>query len=829
MKKNVWIHAVTVVAMFAAACIYMAPALGGKIIRQGDIQKAEAMSYSQRMEAEKTGEIPNWAGSMFGGMPGYQIASEPQQSVFTPVRNTVIMRHIGLERNIGVLFLYLIGFYVALLAFGVSPWLALVGALGFGLGSYNIIIIEAGHITKAWAMSMMAPIFAGMVLTLRSAVDATLEKGKRNRQMLWGSLLFTLALILQISFNHIQITFYTVIGCVAIGIAYLVTALRRGRLGSFAMMTGLLAVGAAIAFGCNARLLLVNEEYARYTMRGGSELTVTPNDLYNEHLDTQAQNTATGLDINYAFSWSYGVGETYTLLVPGALGGGSGERVSKESSFFKTFKSEQAPLYWGDQPFTSGPVYFGAVVILLFLIGMMVTKGAERWWILGASVVAILLSWGHNLPGVNEWIFNHVPFYNKFRTPSMALVLANACMVILAVLALKAILDKERDRNRTNKAIYIATGALAALIVGVMIASGSMSFSGAGDQQMAAQYGSNWEMIKSVLVSDRAALLRSDSWRSLAFIVLTAAVLWLYNNEKLKKSGIVIAAIGVLVVVDLWGVDRRYLNEENFVEESQVALHRDPWDYRIDEMAAQNGDYNYRVLNLAVNTFNDSKPSAFHNQIGGYSAAKLSRYQNIIDFYLSRHINPQVLAMLNTRYVVLQNGDVQRLPEALGSCWLVRDVKWVDNANEEILALNTIDPATTAVINRNEFTLGATESAAPDSSEYIRLEPQVVESSDYKKYVSHTSDDQLAVFSEIYYKPDWFAYIDGKPAEYIRANFILRAMVIPAGDHVIEFRNEAPRLHKLDSVTLIISIVTLVVMICAIVLAFRLWRKENKE
>ncbi len=829
MKKNIWIHAGMIAVMLAVACIYLSPALGGKVVRQGDIQKADAMAYEQRQAKKHLGYTPHWASSMFSGMPGYQITGDPQPSVFQPLRDITTLKVAGVERNIGVIFLYLLGFYVAMLAFGVSPWLALVGALGFGLGSYNIIIIEAGHITKAWAMAMMAPVLAGMFLTLRSAIEPELEKSRRNRRVLWGSLLFTVALILQISFNHIQITFYTALGCAALAVAYLVAAIVKKRLPAFLLMGGILLGGAALAFGCNARLLLVNEEYARYTMRGGNELTVTPADLYGENAATPAQNTSDGLNIDYAFSWSYGVGETYTLLVPGAMGGGSGEKVDEDSQFYRNFRSNQAPLYWGDQPFTSGPVYFGAIVILLFLIGMVVVKGPERWWVLAASVLAILLSWGHNLPAFNEWVFNTLPFYNKFRTPSMALVLANVCMAILAVLALKAILDPDRDRKRVNIALYGATGLLAAVILGVMALSGGFSFSGSADEQMAAQYGPQWASISDVLTANRAALLRSDSWRSLLFILLAAAILWIYNNDKLKKKAVVVSAIGVLMVIDLWGVDRRYLDNSNFAEQRQLELKRDQYDYDIDQQAAAFGDQDYRVFNLAVNTFNDSKPSAFHHQVGGYSAAKLSRYQNLIDFYLSRNIKPEVLNMLNARYVVQARGGqaiVMRNPDALGNAWFVREVKWVGNADEEIMALNDLHPAVTAVVDSSQWTLDL-KGTSFDSTATIALEHQDKNNPDLLRYHSHSRTDQVAVFSEIHYQPDWFAYIDGKPADYVRANFVLRAMVVPAGDHVIEFKNEAPRLHRLNRVTLAVSILTLLIMGGAVFMVYR--RKKESQ
>ena len=827
MKKRIFLHIGLVVAMLAVSCVYLSPALSGKVIRQGDIQKSEALSYQMRMEKKATGTIPNWASSLFGGMPGYQITSEPQKSVFTPLRSVAIMRHIGLERNIGVIFLYLIGFYIAMLAFGLSPWLAFIAALGFGLGSYNIIIIEAGHITKAWAMSMMAPIIAGMFLVLRTAVDDSLEKRVRNRRVLWGALLFTLSLILQISFNHIQITYYTAICCVVMGVAYFIYAIIKKRIPSFFAKVGILLVGAALAFGCNARLLLVNEENAQYTMRGGNDLTVTTADLYGTSANT-SQNTSTGLDIDYAYNWSYGVGESYTLLVPGAYGGGSGEKVGQNSSFYKTFHSTQAPLYWGDQPFTSGPVYFGAVLIFLALMGLILIKGPDRWWLLVAAVFAIMLSWGHNFMTLNGWLFEHLPLYNKFRTPSMSLVLANVAVAIMAALALKAIFDSSRDKRTVNRALYISAGAITLLVLIVMVASSSFSFSGASDRQMAAQYGTQWDMIKSVLIKDRAALLRSDSWRSIIFILIAAAVLWLYNNGKIKKAAIAVAAIGVLVLIDLWGVDRRYLNEDNFVEKRVVELRRDQWDYDIDKIAEANGDHDYRVLNLAVNTFNDSKPSAFHDQIGGYHPAKLSRYQNIIEFYLGRNINPRVLSMLNTRYVVMQNGQVQRIPDSqvMGNCWFVGEVKAVASPDEEILALNTFDPALTAVVDTTRWNVRCGDWKL-DSTATIIMEPQRVKSADYLKYITHSSVDAFAVFSEVHYAPDWRAYIDGKPADHICVNYILRGMIVPAGDHIIEFRNEAPRLHKLDNVTLAISIATLLVMAGAVLLVYR--KRESEK
>ena len=824
MKKKVFTHIGIVVLLFAVAAAYLSPALGGKVIRQGDIEHFEAMAYSQKAEKKITGHTPHWNASMFSGMPGYQITNDAPKQVFQPATSVLTLRFLGLDRSIGVIFLYLLGFYVALIAFGLNPWLALVGALGFGLGSYNIIIIQAGHITKAWAMSMMAPILAGMFLTLRSAVDPELEKRKRTLRALWGSLLFTLALILQISFNHIQITFYTAIGCVFMAVAYFIVAISKKRIAPFALKVGILVAGAALAFGCNVRMLLVNEEYARYTMRGGGELTIGPDGQPLEKNNSETD----GLDIEYAYRWSYGVGETYTLLVPGALGGSGNEKVADDGQYKRTFRQDRAPLYWGDQPGTSGPVYFGAIVVLLFLIGLIVTRGPERWWMLAATLLAILLSWGHNLGGFNDWVFHNVPLYNKFRTPSMALVLANVCMALLAALTLKTLFNPERNRKQFNTALYAVTGVLTLLILGVMIASGGFGYSGYYDQAYGERmYGQYWGTAQDILAGERAALLRADSWRSLIFILVTAAFLWLYNNDKLKNKAVTIAALALLITIDLWGIDRRYLGNDNFAEKRQTELRRQTYDYEIDQQAQLYGDRDYRVFNLATDPFNDAIPSAFHNQIGGYSPAKLNRYQDLISFHLS-YGNPAVLNMLNMRYVVQNQGGkaiVMRNPDALGNAWFVHEVQAVGNADEEIMALRNFDPATTAVVDTTLYTLPTTHYTL-DSTASIMLVPAATKNSDYLKYESNSAADGLAVFSEIHYSPDWRAYIDGQPAEYIRANYVLRAMVVPAGKHIIEFKNEAPRFNRLENIGLAVSIVALLLMGCAIFLVYR--KKSEK-
>lgn len=881
--KVFFTHFGAVVVMLLTAMIYFSPALNGDIVYQGDMQKAEAMAHQQRMAADSTGVVPNWNPGMFGGMPGYQIASEPQSSVFTPLKSILIMRPLGYaERTIGVLWLYLIGFYVAMVALGLRPLLALIMALGFGLGSYNIVIIEAGHITKAWAIAMIAPVLAGMVLALRagsgkaqaeSGIDASatneLTHSRINtfinwRQVVWGAILFTLALGLQITFNHIQITFYTAIGGVIVGLVYLVYALKEKWFGRFLTVVGVLVLGCVFAVGGNYRHLAVNQEYAKATMRGGSELTVKPDAIGLPVRTETAETNGDGLEIDYAFSWSYGIGETYTLLVPGAMGGGSGERVSAESEWARRTGQTQAPLYWGNQPFTSGPVYFGAIMVFLFVLGCFVVRGPELWWIVIATVVSIVMSWGRNCMPINEFLFNNLPLYNKFRTPSMSLVLANATMVMMAALALNAITKTKTitktgngERERLNKALYWAGGIVAGvIIVGIVLAKSKLSFAGAVDEQYKAQLGEQWPMIESLLVEERRGLFVRDSWRSLLFVALSFGAIWLYVNEKLKKSWLLLT-VGVLTVADLLGVDRRYLNKDNFVSPERVALHRTASEQLMDQIAAANGDRDYRIYDLTVNTFNDSRPSAFHNQIGGYSAAKLRRYQDLIDFYLGSqkfydYINRcevkmggnmggvpllavdepyAVLDMLNCRYIMRNMGDGQAVPirrnAALGSCWLVEEVRTVEGADSEIVSLNDLDPKRVAIVDREKFKIDASEVTRElDSSESIEQVHTYPQTPDRLTYRSHTNGTRLAVFSEVYYGADWRAYIDGKAVDHLRADYILRALVIPAGDHTIEFVNEAPLLHRLDKITLAISLLMVVAMGAAL---FFVYRRRNVE
>lgn len=789
LTKKIITHAVIVLLFFVIAVVYMHPILGGKIIAQGDVMQYRWTSSEYAKFKQETGETAYWNSSAFCGMPMYQMHNIPSKNLFQPLKYVLTLTFIGdgtEGRNCdwGIIFLYLLGFYVALSALGLNTWLSLLGAIAFGFGSYNIIIIETGHITKAWAISMIAPILAGMILAFR-------------KKYLWGMLLFTIALGLQIQFNHIQITYYTLLMAVVVGLVYLVYSIKNKEFKHFAKGVGGLAICAVLVLLSTSRYFMVNAEYVKHTMRGGSEITVNEHDLYGTENQT---NTIDGLDADYATEWSYGKAETMTLLVPGLYGGSSDE------------------LYWGDQRFTNGTVYIGAIIVFLFLLGLLVVKEQERWWLLATAIIGILLAWGGNLQWFNVLLRDYLPMYNKFRSPSMSLVIVSVSAVIMALLALRQIFN-DVDRKKYNIPLYISAGITLITCALVAIVGPHVgSFSGAGDVDLA-------KSTIDALVADRKSMMTTDAWRSFGFVLASAVTLWLYLNEKLKNSKLIVSIIGVLVIIDLVGIDNRYLNDSKYIKESALDLKPDDGDKQIYEMAKENNDIDYRVYNIKPkygSAFNDARTSAFHHSAGGYSAVKLGRYQDVMELYLA-HYNKNVMNMLNIRYFVKfkdEKYQVLRNTDAYGNAWFVDSVKYVDSANEEILALNNDNLKNTAIVNINEFD-GLPATYEHDSTSEISLVSEKTYNPNLRKYSVRTNKNALAVFSEIYYSPDWRAYIDGNPAEYFRANYLLRAMEIPTGEHAVEFRNEAPTFHKWETVELVSSIFLAILIVAAIIFNFR--------
>lgn len=787
-----WPHLVAIVTFVLLVMIYFAPQVfENKQLPQGDMISARGMGHDAREYHEQTGEWSHWSNSMFGGMPYNVTSGVDSKSIFRPISTLMKVSFHG--ETTAVLWLLLIGFYIFMLAVGSGPWLGIVGAIAFAFGSYNLIIIGAGHVTKGWVLATVPAVIGGCMLCYQ-------------KKYIVGFIVTLLATGLNVYWNHQQISYYTLLMLIPLAVTYLIYAIREKKQKQFWTASAALVVAAIMAIAPAMDKLLPTWDYSKETMRGGAVLKGTE--------DSKAGKS--GLNREYAFQWSYGKAETMTLLIPNFYGGSSNYALGEDSDTYKTVKkyagSSQAkqivkslPTYWGDQPFTSGPVYAGAIICFLFVLGLLAVKGPERWWLLVAVIIGILLSWGRNLPSLNNWLFDHLPLYNKFRTPSMSLVMTTTAMAMLGMLALRALLKKEVEL----KHIYIATGITGGLCLLFAIFPG---MAGGFTAKMDAQLP---EWLSECLLDDRRAMLTSDAWRSLCFILLAAAGACAYLKIEKMRSGIVIALMGVLILADLWTVDKRFLNDDHFVPKKRNLVTMTEADKQI----LADKDPNYRVLNLTTSTFNDAQTSYFHKSVGGYSPAKLRRYQDIIDYYFAGNINMNVLNMLNTRYVITQQG-VQYNPEAFGNAWFVQNIDWVNNPNEEIAAIGNIDLLQKAVIDTCWRTK-VSEGLAMTQPASIRLTNYANPGNLF--YESESGEDGLAVFSEVYYKT-WKAFIDGKEVPVVRANYILRAIEVPAGKHTIEFRCEDDLLLDTQIVSTIAS--CLVVLVIILLLVFR--RKIEK-
>lgn len=787
-----WPHLVAIVTFVLLVMVYFAPQVfENKQLPQGDMISARGMGHDAREYHEQTGEWSHWSNSMFGGMPYNVTSGVDSKSIFRPISTLMKVSFHG--ETTAVLWLLLIGFYIFMLAVGSGPWLGIVGAIAFAFGSYNLIIIGAGHVTKGWVLATVPAVVGGCMLCYQ-------------KKYIVGFIVTLLATGLNVYWNHQQISYYTLLMLIPLAITYLVYAIREKKQKQFWTASAALVVAAIMAIAPAMDKLLPTWDYSKETMRGGAVLKGTE--------DSEAGKS--GLNREYAFQWSYGKAETMTLLIPNFYGGSSNYALGEDSETYKTVKkyagSSQAkqivkslPTYWGDQPFTSGPVYAGAIICFLFVLGLLAVKGPERWWLLVAVIIGILLSWGRNLPSLNNWLFDHLPLYNKFRTPSMSLVMTTTAMAMLGMLALRALLKKEVEL----KHIYIATGITGGLCLLFALFPG---MAGGFTAKMDAQLP---EWLSECLIDDRRAMLTSDAWRSLCFILLAAVGAFAYLKIEKMRSGILIALMGVLILADLWAVDKRFLNDDHFVPKKRNLVTMTEADKQI----LADKDPNYRVLNLTTSTFNDAQTSYFHKSVGGYSPAKLRRYQDIIDYYFAGNINMNVLNMLNTRYVITQQG-VQYNLEAFGNAWFVQNIDWVNNPNEEIAAIGNIDLLQKAVIDTCWRTK-VSEGLAMTQPASIRLTNYANPGNLF--YESESTEDGLAVFSEVYYKT-WKAFIDGKEVPVLRANYILRAIEVPAGKHIIEFRCEDDLLLDTQIVSTIAS--CLVVLVIILLLVFR--RKIEK-
>lgn len=801
-------HVIAVLVFLTLTLVYFAPVFEGRDVRQADAVGSMGWGKDARDYHEESGEYSYWSNSMFSGMPcNYTFAPQPANT-FKPLSRLVTLNYFGASsRHIGCIFATFIGCYLLFLALGCKPWLSIIGSIVYTLGSYNFIIIAAGHMNKSLVIATLAPIVGGIVLCYR-------------RKLVIGALLTLLFAGLNIFWSHQQVTYYMLLTALIMAVVYFIYAWREKWLPYYFKATGVLAVVAVMAVAPAVGILMPTNDYAKDSMRGGSELS------------TNDGEKADGLDVDYAFSWSYGKMETMTLLIPNFYGASSHYDVGKESKLYSAYRkiildnyvdmflqqypdaSEEeaiqyiysnreiraqvdaeakqfvkaAPTYWGDQPFTEGPVYAGAVVCLLFVLGLFILKGPEKWWLLAATIFSLVLAWGRNLPGINNFLFEYMPLYNKFRTPSMSLVITTLTMSTMAVLAVKQFMDVASNKDEAaakslRKSLNISFAIVGGIALLFHLAGGSLlNFTSPNDAGIA-----QIPELYNALIAERKALLNHDALRSLGFIAATVLLLSLYLRGKLKTT-VFIVVLGIVFLVDMWPVSWRFLSHDDFIaKKKSTAIQVTDADREIKALAGN--DPHYRVFNLTSNPFNEAFTSYKHNSIGGYSPAKLARYQDIIDRYLSK-MNWNVISMLNTRFIITEDGVAENnvlygLPGAFGNCWLVDNINWVNGADEEIAAIENVDKNTAHIDN-------AWKEFVPNAEQYNNTTFGDIRLTEYRNpgnivYKSRCAEPKMAVFSEVYYKT-WKAYIDGEEVKPIRANYVLRALPIPAGEHTIEFK-----------------------------------------
>ena len=778
-----------IVVFFVVSVGYFSPAIfEGKSLYQTDTRKGAGMGQDLAPHQKELNEKSLWSSRMFSGMPTYQLS--PSYKSY-PVLSQIRRAFEGwLPNPASYLFAYMLGFFILLMALRVNPLLAIIFAIAYAFSSYFVIIIEAGHIWKVWVLELIPPTLAGIIWAYQ------------GRYWL-GGLVTMLFFAMQLAANHIQMTYYFLLFVGVYVVGRFIYDYKKKQLPQFIKASVVLIVAGLVGFGTNATSMILSQKYAEQTIRGKSELT------------SNVENQTSGLDRDYVTQWSYGVGETFTFLIPNTKGGASGSMWENHRDAVKKSSSDRnlqeivanQSSYWGDQPITSGPTYVGAFILFLFIFGLFVVKGYLKWALLVGTVMSILLSWGHNFMWLTDLFLDYVPFYNKFRTVSSIMVVAELTIPILAALALVKIVENKRLIFEQKKAFYISLGLTAGIALLFIIAP-RMFFHFTSDAEVSgfSQYANDptYAPFFNALESARVSVFRADAWRSIFIILVGVSLIWLYCKQYIKSS-VFITLLAVLVLLDLGGVNKRYLNNADFVSKSRAAV---AWDMTpADKQILEDKDPNYRVLNLTISPFQDASTSFYHKSVGGYHAAKLRRYQELIDQHLSK-INMSVLDMLNTKYFIVPVNNntevqVQQNPNALGYAWFVDSLQIVQNADEEIAALAGFNPRSTAIVDKRFE--GQFKKFVPTSDSAAGIELV-----DYKinniTYRTKSDKEQLAVFSEIYYDDGltrWDAFIDGNPVSHMRANYVLRALRIPAGEHTVEFVFKPKAYSTLETISVI--------------------------
>ncbi|MCF6212656.1 MAG: YfhO family protein [Flavobacteriaceae bacterium] len=787
MKLKPYLPYFTALVTFAVVALaYFYPVLEGKEILQSDIVQFKGMSHEVVKFRAQYNSEPYWTDAAFGGMPTYQLSAYYPYNYIQKLDKLIRF----LPRPADYLFGYFLGFFILLMVLKVEWKLAVFGSLAFGFSTYFIIILGVGHNAKAHAIAYMPLVIAGVLLIFKN-------------NLFKGFVLTAFATALELSANHIQMTYYLFFVLLIIGGVYLQDAYKSKALASYFKKVGFLCLAGILALGLNATPLMATSQYAKHSTRGKSALTITP--------DGKTKPITQGLDSKYITEYSYGILETFNLLVPRFMGGGSHESLDNNSNTYRFLKNKVnasqakqftqfAPLYWGNQPIVAAPAYIGAVIIFLALLGFFLLKNKQRTWIIGAIMLAILLSWGKNFNFLTEFFIKYVPLYNKFRAVSSIQVIVELCMPLLAILGLVQFLS-----DKTARALKIKSLKSTSLIVGgvllvfVFFGKNLFSFEGVNDTY----YARLLKGLDVALVADRKEAFFDDSLRSLLLILPTFLILWFNIKQKITNKKTVLF-LGLLMVADLVFVDINYVNDNNFVTANAVERPIQKTD--VDRQILQDKTH-YRVANFiggVANAMNDGKTSYFHNSIGGYHAAKPGRYQELFDYQIAKN-NIEVLNMLNTKYFIFDKDGTKALqinPGANGNAWFVSHLKIVTTANEEIKALDSLDTKNRAVFNNadfeNHFESGVVPTYTIDSTASISLKSY--EANDLK-YTSKNTHDGFAVFSEMYYKEGWHAYIDGKLTPIYRVNYVLRALEIPKGDHKIEFKFEPQVIHRGSLIT----------------------------
>ncbi|MGI9547625.1 MAG: YfhO family protein [Flavobacteriaceae bacterium] len=804
--KALFTHFFTLVFFVLVALAFFHPVLQGKTILQSDIQQYNGMSREQTEFRKTAAEEPYWTNSAFGGMPTYQLGARyPHHYVKDLDR---IIRF--LPRPADYLFLYFLGFYILLSCLKIDYKLAILGALAFGFSTYFIIILGVGHNAKAHALGYLPVLLAGILLVFR-------------KKYIWGFLIASLGMALEVAANHYQMTYYFMLLVLVLGIVFLVEAIIKRTLGHYFKALGILLAAVLLGIGVNATSLLATKEYADWSTRGPSEISIQP--------DGSPRESTAGLDKEYITQYSYGIVESLNLFVPRLYGGASSENLGKKSKTYD-YLTEQGlarsralefssalPLYWGEQPGTAGPAYLGAVVFFLFILGLILVKGKYKWWLLIGSVMALLLSWGKNFSLLTDFMIDYFPLYDKFRAVSSIQVLIELCVPLLMVLGLYQFFSGAKNIQERLQALKLSFIVVFGLGIGLLLVQSLFSFTGSSDGTYERYFG---EEVVAMIRRDREAVYLNDTIRSLIFVLLAALILWLYLKGKLKRVyGILLLVL--LICVDLVGVAKRYVNEDQFVR--QRVVKEAFQESAVDKQILADSSV-YRVYDPAEG-LNGARTSNFYQSIGGYHAAKPAGIQDLFDFHIYRN-NASVIDMLNVKYVIQQDEEGRRSagynPNACGNAWFVSRLIEVENSDTELISLDSLDVQNEAVVNKEKFPDISRFQFEKDSLASIVLK-------DYKPnhltYLYSTSTDGLVVFSEMYYASGWNAYVDGKAEPHFRVNYVLRAMEVPAGQHKIEFKFQPEVIDRGSKITMASSITLLIFLLGGIL--FTVLRNKGKK